>query len=1371
MNDARCESQNQLNVFAQIEAICSKFRRDWKSGARPSIEGCLEGVSAEAQGNLFRNLLHIELDARRRAAEQPMSDAYLRRFPTFARLIRQEFFESTMMSLAEANAAPGPGGAVKAEDLTTSFSIPSAGRLGEYRLLRELGRGGFGVVYEAKHLQRQNRVALKTLPLGEQQQSWDDAERLHKFRREFRALAEINHPNLVGMQTLEVDGGQWFFTMDLVAGVDLLSYVRPWGELDESRLRAVLPQLASGILALHAQHIIHRDLKPSNVLVSESGQVTILDFGLVVELQQRTDQTQSQRTAHFAGTPMYAAPEQIQGYSTAASDWYSLGVILFEALSGDRPFQGTVAEIFGKKQYEDPPRLLDRDGLPQDLAQLADALLARDPAQRPDALTITKALKIESAAASQESTDKLTGRSAAGAGQELIGREKQLTALRQAIPWLREKGSPLALMIIGRSGEGKSALAEAFLKPLRQKTDVLVLSGRCYDRETVPYKAIDCLIDALVSYLRSQSGSLVAELLPADTTMLAHLFPVMQRVESIAALPTAGVSRLDAKQVRQRAFNALQELLHRIAARKPIVMFIDDLQWGDADSAEVLLQCMSARPAVPILFLGSYRSDEAHQSPFLRRWESTRSASGESPFPREVRVGPLSEDQCLALIANRFGSELPEIGQRAAELHQATGGNPYLIDQLIDCFNPETGAFRALPLQEVVAGRLAKLPASASSLLDLIAVSGQAIPVAEIGQAAGLEGAVFATITHMRSERLVRLIGAESEQQVDTYHDKIREVVLGQMPTSTRQELHRKVGETLEAADGCNGDQLLAAMEQEGAQAPRTPPRVFDLAYHFQSAGVETKAIAYQILAAEQARRQFALRIAIDNYQLANSTSQRFSQLLQHRIHYGLGETLVQAGEYEQADAELELALRLSNNQQQQVMTKVRKGEIAFRTRSVLESVSALESILRDVGVWVPGNRWTALWGILRETMAGWYQRVRFRRSNTVKTVDWQSLLTIRVLNILQNAYVTRSTPHAIWASLLALRRASRFGEIPELSMAWTNRGMVQSCILGKMKKADRSFDTAIRLGKQFDDISLQGMAHFYAAWRFTARGQFADSIRAFERATEFYTQLGEAYRLTYIQCLMSFSFASLCQFDAAYQCCRSGFESSIRFGQFRQTQFLLGIWSRAVRGNLPLGQFESCFQLVEDCLISVSAFYHGKCTWLLREGRTEEAVEFGEKCLRTTRRDWACFSYQIIGFPTLAQALRMHADTLQARDPRQAQTLRRRGIRIARLACLLSHQFPVIRPHALRELALAWAARGKHQKAFRLARLSCQVAQGQGAAYEHAESLLACGQLAAATGLPEAESILVQAQESIDRFEAMVGRANKAFLASAGSS
>lgn len=315
------------------------------------------------------------------------------------------------------------------------------------------------------------------------------------------------------MQTLEVDSDQWFFTMDLVDGVDFLKHVRPAGLLDEQRLRMSLAQLVEGIIALHEQGIVHRDLKPNNVLVDNQGRVVLLDFGLVAELQQPTGRTVSLQSQHFAGTPRYAAPEQAAGTRNAAADWYALGVMIYEALTGEAPFTGSAVQLIVKKQTEDAPRLVARENTPRDLAELVDELLKREPAERPDAAAICHVLGIDNDNVSHDSTDSRAPSSSARGETFLVGREAQLAELESARQELLNSREPVVVFISGRSGEGKTSLVEKFLEPLRRDSSMLVLSGRCYDRESVPFKAIDCLIDALVAFLRSRGTDEVLRLL------------------------------------------------------------------------------------------------------------------------------------------------------------------------------------------------------------------------------------------------------------------------------------------------------------------------------------------------------------------------------------------------------------------------------------------------------------------------------------------------------------------------------------------------------------------------------------------------------------------------------------------------------------------------------------------------------------------------------------------------------------------------------------------------------------------------------------------------------------------------------------------
>src|SRR5207302_5179325 len=186
--------------------------------------------------------------------------------------------------------------------------------------------------------QLQREVALKLLRRA-------SGRDLYRFKREFRALADIVHPNLVALHELHAAGGDWYFTMELVEGVSFIDWVRPSryqgpqrarsdiaaSPFDEQRLRGALVQLTDALIALHEAGKLHRDLKPSNVLVTGSGRLALLDFGLVASVAEGNPE----RLA--VGTPVYMSPEQAADQPLGEpSDWYSVGAMLYEALTGRR---------------------------------------------------------------------------------------------------------------------------------------------------------------------------------------------------------------------------------------------------------------------------------------------------------------------------------------------------------------------------------------------------------------------------------------------------------------------------------------------------------------------------------------------------------------------------------------------------------------------------------------------------------------------------------------------------------------------------------------------------------------------------------------------------------------------------------------------------------------------------------------------------------------------------------------------------------------------------------------------------------------------------------------------------------------------------
>ncbi len=886
-----------------------------------------------------------------------------------------------------------------------------------YRVRRRLGEGAFGIVYEVLDTKVDRRLALKLLKQS-------SGAKVEWLKKEFRSVADLVHENLVGLHQLICEDGRWFITMDLVEGVDFLVHVDgPESSSDADtadsqrrfiRLRAALGQLARGVDAIHDAGKLHRDLKPSNVLVDARGRVVILDFGLAHDIRRNELLTVDHDSA---GTPPYMAPELLLGEpASQASDWYAVGVMLYEALAGELPYTGTVVQLARLKANTDPAPPSGRDvAIPSDLEQLCLALLRRTPDERPRGAEVLERLGAQPVH---------SVRPAAPCASELIGRAAVLREFDESLCKVIA-GEPVAIFVHGEPGIGKTAVCEHFLSSLRAQHRALVLPARCFERESVPFKALDGVVDALAVVLRKLARAEAAALMPRDVHLLARLFPVLDSVPALKAVPRRSSAAPDPQELRRRAFAALKELLGRLSDRQPLVVFIDDLQWSDLDSARLLAELLGPPDPPSLLFIGSYRTTGREQSEALRALLTDPSGSGRQHA--ELHVEGLSTDEAVTL-ATKLSVGLDD-GQIEHIVREAQG-HPMFLAELVRAGG--SGLQSKCTLRDVIVQRVDQLEQEARSLLEVVAIAGQPLAQQVCLEAAGVGAIGPDAMRLLTAQHLVRTSGPSERDWVQPYHDRVREAVVDMTDPPSARGHHMALALTLQEAGG----------------DPET------LADHFDAGGDTARAGRYAAIAADAALDVLAFDRASKLYRVAvarlHPTGDERAALLEK-----LGGALTNAGRGADAGRAFLAASEAARGDTRDL--RRRAAEQLLVCGREQEGLQVLMPLLREVGVSFPKTNTRAvarvIWTGVKKSLRG----MRFRECSEAD-VSREELLR---LDIIESA--SRGLEfHDLWCSL-----------------AFTNEHALGALEVGEPKRAARALATFVtdRAMKKGMDAAARKMA------------------------------------------------------------------------------------------------------------------------------------------------------------------------------------------------------------------------------------------------------------------------------------------------------
>jgi tetratricopeptide (TPR) repeat protein/predicted Ser/Thr protein kinase len=718
-----------------------------------------------------------------------------------------------------------------------------------YRIDAQLGEGGMGVVYKAHDTVLDRPVAIKTL-----YQAMFGDEGIRRLIREARAAAGLQHPNIVAIHDVLEDSGTPAIVMEFVHGQTLRDLKPP-----PENLADITVQVLDALEHAHARGIVHRDIKPENIMVTDAGAVKVMDFGLA-RSEGRSRLTQ---TGLIVGTVAYMAPEQaLGGTLDGRTDLYALGCVLYELVTGRRPFESEDPISVISQHLSVPPvapRWHNKE-LPPDWEAIILKLMAKDPAERYTTAAearrafaaLRPALEDGAAPESEFPAAALLGNVQRG---RMVAREAELRELKGYVD-LTISGQGQLVAIAGEPGIGKTRLAREGLIYARLR-GCRVFAGACYEQEGgVPYLPF---VEAFQDYLKTTGAAQVADELSGQGAELIKIVPDF--ADAVPGL-TASVA-LEETHERLRLYDAVADFFVQVSQRAPVVMLLDDVHWADGATLQLMRHLARRLHGERILLIGTYRDVELDRQHPLA--DVLREMNRERLYQR-VLLRRLNADGVRAMIGAMFGVE--QVSEEfGALIFRETEGNPFFVEEVLKHLIESGAIYREnggwgrkkiaeieVPqsVKEVIGRRLEQVSDTCRQTLTIAAVIGKRfdfdvlVHTADAGEDQVLDSIEEA----MRSQ----LLGEEKvggAVMYDFAHALIRETLYESLSLRRRMRLHQRVGEALESV-----------------YAKSTDAVIEDLAFHFvRSPQAEVdKAVGYALRAAEKAQRVHAHEEAVKFY-------------------------------------------------------------------------------------------------------------------------------------------------------------------------------------------------------------------------------------------------------------------------------------------------------------------------------------------------------------------------------------------------------------------------------------------------------------------------------------------------------------------------
>jgi len=773
--------------------------------------------------------------------------------------------------------------------------------ISQYKILEKLGEGGMGVVYKAHQISLDRIIALKILSSTLS----SDLSFVKRFQREARAVARLNHPNIVQIHDISEEKDLHFFSMEYVEGQTLDEFLEKKVILSTDEAIGIITQVALALEHAHQKKITHRDIKPANIILDSKGNVKVMDFGLARIAEAYSKLTQS---GLLIGTILYMSPEQCQGEELDhRTDIYSLGVVLYEMLTGITPFIAeTIAALIYKIVYEAPVEVMSLNpDVPPGLSIILSRAMAKEKEDR--YTSVSEFLKDISTFKALEVEEQVPDKPYKGTKPMVapVLKKRFMPLIAERTPFVGRKsdraelhrflgqaalGRGSLVMIGGEPGVGKTRLTEELVTEALPK-GFLCLVGHCYEMQGgQPYMPF---VEIVESAARIVEPAAFLQTLGESAPEVAKLVPELRR--KFPHIPLA--AELPPEQEQRYMFNGLLDFIERAAQTQPLLLVLEDLHWA-GESTMLLVQHIAPRlNDIRVLLIGTYRDTALAVS---------RSLAGilkdllRQRLVHDMVLKRFSEAEVADMLGKRSGQEPPS---RLLEvIYQATEGNPFFVEEMFKHLAEEEklfdqeGQWRTdLSLDEadvprgvrlVLRHRIQRVGKQCLETLTAAATVGRVVESKLLEQLVNLDEVTFLdSVEEAERAQLMRSTTKTGDVEFTFPHELIRQTLLSDISGLRRQRLHFRVAEAVEKVYADNLNEYAA-----------------ELAYHLKMAGASAdlqKAVYYLQLAGDKAYSMGAAAESMELYEEALSLD--MSDRVHAKIRYTLGLAFCCLGRFDEA--------------------------------------------------------------------------------------------------------------------------------------------------------------------------------------------------------------------------------------------------------------------------------------------------------------------------------------------------------------------------------------------------------------------------------------------------------------------------------------